>query len=221
VGQVSGDARLWLEAIMDSPGAPPREVAGVLGWDREKLKSVSRRTRGSLREFVCARESGVICERRRSMMGASAVTRLARLDPEHAVRFSGRPMLGADRYEQVAVHIAGCEDCEQEWRRTQSKLLRPRLALFPFGLAGKLATGGISAIGAGRRTLGDLLGDLRLRIGSGIGRVGAGGAAGTAGTASALASKGAPPASSEYAPHGEAHRPHAVAHAATYPTRPR
>ncbi len=191
MGQVSGDARLWLEAIMDSPQAPSREIARVLGWDREKLKSVSRRARGSLREFVRARESGVICERRRSMMGAFAVTRLVRLDPEHAVRFSGRPMLGSDRYEQVALHIAGCEGCEREWRRAQSKLLRPRFALFPFGLAGKLAAAGTSAIAAARRTINGLLADLRLRIGAGVGRAGAGGAAGTAGTASVLAGKGA------------------------------
>jgi hypothetical protein len=191
MGQVSGDARLWLEAIMDSPQAPSREIARVLGWDREKLKSVSRRARGSLREFVRARESGVICERRRSMMGAFAVTRLVRLDPEHAVRFSGRPMLGSDRYEQVALHIAGCEGCEREWRRAQSKLLRPRFALFPFGLAGKLAAAGTSAIAAARRTINGLLADLRLRIGSGVGRTGAGGAAGTAGTAGVLAGKGA------------------------------
>jgi hypothetical protein len=176
---------------MDSPQAPSREIARVLGWDREKLKSVSRRARGSLREFVRARESGVICERRRSMMGAFAVTRLVRLDPEHAVRFSGRPMLGSDRYEQVALHIAGCEGCEREWRRAQSKLLRPRFALFPFGLAGKLAAAGTSAIAAARRTINGLLADLRLRIGSGVGRTGAGGAAGTAGTAGVLAGKGA------------------------------
>jgi hypothetical protein len=176
---------------MDSPQAPPREIARTLGWDREKLKSVSRRARGSLREFVRARESGVICERRRSMMAAFAVTRLVRLAPEHAVRFSGRPMLGSERYEQVALHIAGCVECEREWRRAQSKLLRPRLALFPFGLAGKAAAAGTSAIAAARRTVSGLLGDLRLRTGSGVGRAGAGGAAGTAGTAGVLAGKGA------------------------------
>ncbi len=176
---------------MDSPEAPPREIARILGWDREKLKSVSRRTRGSLREFVRARESGVICERRRSMMGAFAVTRIARLDPERAVRFSGRAMLGSERYEQVALHIAGCEECEREWHRTQSRLLRPRLALFPFGLVGKFAAGGMSAIATARRTVNGLLGDLRLRLGSSVGRAGAGGAAGTAGTAGALAGKGA------------------------------
>jgi hypothetical protein len=191
VGQVSGEGRVWLQAIMDDPSAPPREIARTLGWDREKLKSVSRRTRAGLREFVLARESGVIRERRQATMGAFAATRLARLDPAYAARFAGLAMLGLERYEQTALHIAGCEECERAWRRAQARLLRPQLAVFPFGFAGKLAAAGASGIARGRRMLDRLLGDLRLRVGSSVGRASAGGAAGTAGTAGALAGKGA------------------------------
>ena len=192
--QVSGDARRWLEVVIEAPGGPPREVARTLGWDREKLKSVARRTRARLREFVAARASGVICERRQAVMEAFAATQLAQRDGAGAAQFEGGSMLGGELYEQVALHIAGCEECERAWRRAQRKLLRPRLVLVPVGVYGKLAGAGGSALAAGRRVLGGLarsLSDLRIRVGSSIGRVTAGGAAGTAGTAGALAGKGA------------------------------
>jgi hypothetical protein len=51
VCQVSGDARRWLEVVIDAPATPPREVARVLGWDREKLKSITRRTQARLRAW--------------------------------------------------------------------------------------------------------------------------------------------------------------------------
>ncbi len=99
-----------------------------------------------------------------------------------------------ERYQQVALHIAGCEECERAWHNAQSRLLRPHLVFFPAALAGKLTAAGGSAIAAARRALGRLdrlVWDLRVRAGSGVGRATAGGAAGTAGTAGALAGKGA------------------------------
>jgi hypothetical protein len=194
VRHVSGDARRWLEAVFDAPSAPPREIARTLGWEPEKLKSVARRARPRLREFVAARASGVICQRRQAVMEAFAATHLARQDPAHAARLEEHPTLGPERYQQVALHIAGCEECERAWHNTQSRLLRPRLVFFPVTLAGKLAGAGGSAIAAGRRVLGRLdrlFWDLRVRVGSSVGRATAGGAAGTAGTAGALAGKGA------------------------------
>jgi hypothetical protein len=194
VHQVSGDARRWVELVIDDPSVPPREVARRLGWDREKLKSVTRRTRARLREFVSARASGVICERRQAVMEAFAATNLVQRDPAHAMRLEERAALRSELYEQVALHIAGCEECERAWRNAQSRLLRPRLVFIPTVLAGKFAAAGGSALAAGRRVLGRLdrlLGDLRIRVGSSMGRASAGGAAGTAGTAGALAGKGA------------------------------
>lgn len=194
VNQVSGDARRWLEMVIDAPEAPPREVARTLGWDREKLKSVARRTRARLREFVSARASGVICERRQAVMEAFAATHLVQRDTAHAARLEGRLMLSGELYEQVGLHIAGCEECERAWRKAQNKLLRPRLVFIPVTLGGKLAGVGGLAFATGRRALGGLdrlLSDLRMRAGSGMGRATAGGAAGTAGTAGALAGKGA------------------------------
>jgi hypothetical protein len=192
--QVSGDAQRWLEVVIDRPEAPPREVARTLGWDGEKLKSVARRTRRRLREFVAARASGVICARRQAVMEAFAVTQLAQQDAAHVAQLAEHSLLGSELYEQVALHIAGCEECERAWRKAQGKLLRPRLVLVPVGVYGKLVGGGGSALAAGRRVFGSLvrsLSDLRLRVGSSIGRATAGGAAGTAGTAGALAGKGA------------------------------
>ncbi len=194
VRQVSGDAQRWLEVVIDAPGAPPREVARTLGWDREKLKTVAWRTRARLREFVAARASGAICERRQAVMDAFAATQLVRRDPALAVRLEERSTLGSELYEQVALHIAGCEECERAWRKAQNRLLRPRLVFFPAVFTGKLAGVGGSAIAAGRRALGRLdrlFWDLRIRVGSSVGRATAGGAAGTAGTAGALAGKGA------------------------------
>jgi hypothetical protein len=194
VCQVGGDGRRWLEATLDDPGVPPRVLAQRLGWAPEKLKTVARRTRGHLREFVSARASGAICERRQAVMGAFAATHLARRDPAYAARLGERPRLGPERYEQVALHIAGCEECERAWHKAQNKLLGPRLVFFPAAFAGKLGVAGGSVIAVGRRALGRLdrvLWDLRVRVGSGAGRVTAGGAAGTAGTAGALAGKGA------------------------------
>jgi hypothetical protein len=195
VRQFSGDARRWLEVVFDDPATPPREVARVLGWDREKFKSVTRRTRARLREFVSARASGVICERRQEVMEAFAATQLLQRDPTTvAGRLQERSVLDAELYEQVALHIAGCEECERAWRNAQIRLLRPRLVFFPAALGGKIAGIGGSAIAAGRRVLGRLdrlFWDLRIRVGSSVGRATAGGAAGTAGTAGALAGKGA------------------------------
>ena len=194
VRQVSGDARRWLEAVFDAPSAPPREIARTLGWEPEKLKSVARRARPRLREFVSARATGVICKRRQAMMEAFAATHLAQQDPEHAARLGEHPTLGPERYQQVALHIAGCEECERAWHNAQSRLLRPHLVFFPAALAGKLTAAGGSAIAAARHALGRLdrlVWDLRVRAGSSVGRATAGGAAGTAGTAGALAGKGA------------------------------
>lgn len=192
--QVSGDARRWLEAVFDAPSAPPRELARTLGWEPEKLKSVARRARPRLREFVAARATGLICKRRQAVMEAFAATHLAQQDPAHAARLGKHPTLGPERYQQVALHIAGCEECERAWHNAQSRLLRPRLVFFPAAFADKLAAAGTSAIAAGRRALGRLdrlAWDLRVRVGSSVGRATAGGAAGTAGTAGALAGKGA------------------------------
>jgi hypothetical protein len=194
VHQVSGDARRWVEAVLDDPSAPPRDLARTLGWDREKLKTVARRTRARLRVFVHARTSGAICARRQAVMAAFAATQLAQRDPDRAERLGEHAILSAGLYEQVALHIAGCEECERAWRRAQGRLLRPRLVLFPATLASKLAAAGAATIAAGRRVLGCLERSVfgaRVRLGSGVGRASAGGAAGTAGTAGALAGKGA------------------------------
>lgn len=193
VRQVSGDARRWLEAVFDTPTAPPRELARTLGWDPEKLKSVARRARPRLREFVSARGSGAICERRQAVMEAFAATHLVQRDPMRAEGMEKRQALSPEFYEQVALHIVGCEECERAWRDAQSRLLRPRLVFIPIGLAGKLAAAGASVFAAGCHVLGRLdrlFIDLRLRVGSSLGRATAGGAAGTAGTAGALAGKG-------------------------------
>jgi hypothetical protein len=194
VRQVSGDARLWLEAIFDSPSAPPREIARTLGWEPEKLKSVARRARPRLREFVAARATGAICKRRQAVMEAFAATHLTQKDPAYSARLEEHPKLGSERYQQAALHIAGCEECERAWHTAQNRLLRPHLVFFPAAFAGKLAVAGCSTIAAARRALGRLdrlLWDLRVRAGSSVGRASAGGAAGTAGTAGALAGKGA------------------------------
>ena len=131
VRQVSGDARRWLEAVFDAPSAPPREIAKTLGWEPEKLKSVARRARPRLREFVSARATGVICKRRQAMMEAFAATHLAQQDPAHAARLGEHPTLGPERYQQVALHIAGCEECERAWHNAQSRLSAPTLGVLP------------------------------------------------------------------------------------------
>jgi hypothetical protein len=194
IRHVGGDSRRWLEAVLDTPTAPPRELAVRLRWAPEKLKSVARRTRPHLLEFLRARSSGVICERRQAVIDAFAATHLTQQNHQAAKGLRNFRMLGSGRYEQVALHIAGCEECERAWRQAQHRLLRPRLVVIPIGVYGKLAAAGESAFAAGRRVLGRLdrlLCDLRMRVGSSAGRATAGGAAGTAGTAGALAGKGA------------------------------
>jgi hypothetical protein len=194
VYQVSGEGRRWLEAVFDTPAAPPRELAGTLGWEPEKLKSVARRTRARLREFVSARASGAVCERRQAVMAAFAATQLVQRGSAQAARLDEHQMLSSERYQQVALHIAGCEECERAWRKAQNSLLRPSRVFLPIGVYGKVVAAGGSAFAAARHGLGRLnrlLFDLRIRVGSSVGRVSAGGAAGTAGTAGALAGKGA------------------------------
>jgi hypothetical protein len=192
VRQTTGDGRRWLEAVLDTPTAPPRELAARLQWAPEKLKSVARRTRAQVREFVFARRTGVICERRQAVMDAFAATHLlAREDRAPSSALEELRTLGVERYEEVALHIAGCTDCERAWRRAETKLLRPRLALLFPPMIGKITAAGASVWTAGRRGLGRLVFELRVRFLSGAGRATAGGAAGTAGTAGVLAGKGA------------------------------
>ncbi len=186
LSQAAGEGRRWLEAVLETPDAPPRVLAARLGWEVEKVRTVARRTRGHLREFVVARESGVICERRQAVMEAFAATRLWAAAPESAESTGVLPVLSEERCEEVALHIAGCLDCERAWRRAQGRVRsRPRFALFP-ALFGKAAAASGSLWVAGRR----LLFGLRGRVESGVGKATAGGAAG-AGTAGALAGKGA------------------------------
>jgi len=192
VRQTTGDGRRWLEAVLDTPTAPPRELAARLQWAPEKLKSVARRTRAQVREFVFARQTGVICERRQAVMDAFAATHLlAREDRAPTSALEDLPTLGVERYGEVALHIAGCTDCERAWRRAETKLLRPRLALLFPPMIGKITAAGASVWMAGRRGLERLVFELRVRFLSGAGRATAGGAAGTAGTAGVLAGKGA------------------------------
>ncbi len=198
VRQVGGDGRRWLEATLDDPGVSPRLLAQRLGWAPEKLKSVARRTRGHLLEFLRARASGAICERRQAVMDAFAATHLAQQhDQAPGVAGTREPswLLGGERYEQVALHIAGCEECEQAWRTAERRLLRVRHALFlPLGVTAKVAGAGALALAAARHplgALGRLCAELRMRVGLGVGRATAGGAAGGAGTAGVLAGKGA------------------------------
>ena len=138
VRQVGGDGRRWLEATLDDPGVPPQVLAQRLGWAPEKLKTVARRTRGHLLEFLRARASGAICGRRQAVMEAFAVTHLAqRYDQAPAAAGAQEPLwlLGGEHYEQVALHIDGCEECERAWREAEHRLLRVRHALFlPLGV---------------------------------------------------------------------------------------
>ena len=192
VRQTTGDGRRWLEAVLDTPTAPPRELAARLQWAPEKLKSVARRTRAQVREFVFARRTGVICERRQAVMDAFAATHLlAREDRAPISALEELRTLGVERYEEVALHIAGCTDCERAWRRAETKLLRPRLALLFPPMVGKITAAGASVWTVGRRGLERLVFEFRVRFLSGAGRATAGGAAGTAGTAGVLAGKGA------------------------------
>jgi hypothetical protein len=187
ISQTSGEGRRWLMAVIETPDAPPRELAASLRWRREKLKSVARRTQVQLREFVVARQSGALCERRQAVMDAFAATRLLAGKLEGNEALAGVPTLGEERWEEVAWHIAGCVDCERAWRRAETRLLyRFRLAFPP--VLGKVAAAGGSLWMAGRRAL---LG-LRMRLlSSSVGRATAGGATGTAGTAGVLGAKGA------------------------------
>jgi hypothetical protein len=186
LSQTAGEGRHWLEALLETPTAPPRVLAARLGWEVENVRTVARRTRAKLREFVAARESGVICERRQAVLETFAVTQLRAIEPANSASTPALPTLSAKRYEEVALHIAGCLDCERAWRRARSRMAsRPRFALFPV-LLGKAAAAGGSLWTTGRR----LLFDVRVRVQSGAGTATAGGAAGTAGTAGVLAGKG-------------------------------
>lgn len=186
LSQTAGEGRRWLEALLETPAAPPRVLAARLGWEVEKVRTVARRTRSGLREFVAARESGVICERRQAVLGAFAATQRA-ADPGGSVDAGVVRGLSAERYREVALHIAGCLDCERAWRRARSRARSgSRLVFFPV-LLGKAGAAGGSLWASGRR----LLVGLRVRVESGFGRASAGGAAGTAGTAGVLAGKGA------------------------------
>ena len=131
-------------------------------------------------------------------MDAFAATRLAQPeDRAPAAAGAQEPswLLGGERYEQVALHVAGCEACERAWREAERRLLRVRHALFlPLGVTAKLAGAGALALAAARDplgALGRLCAELRMRVGLGVGRATAGGAAGGAGTAGVLAGKGA------------------------------
>ena len=139
VCQVGGDGRRWLEATLDDPGVPPQVLAQRLGWAPEKLKLSRAGTHGQLREFVSARASGVICERRQAVVDAFAATCLVPADPAHAARLEEHPTLGPERCEQVALHVAGCEECERAWRKAEDSCCGRALCSSPVALAGKLA----------------------------------------------------------------------------------
>jgi hypothetical protein len=188
LSQTAGESQLWLEALLETPAAPPRVLAARLEWEVEKVRTVARRTRVQLRAFLAARDSGVICERRQAVLTAFAVTHLrATSNPGSSANGEVLPTLSAERYKEVALHIAGCLDCERAWHRERRRMSsRLRLALLP-PLLGKAAAAGGSLWTTGRR----LLFHFRVRAESGVGRATARGAAGTAGTAGVLAGKGA------------------------------
>ncbi len=154
VRQVSGDARRWIEAVFDAPSAPPR-------GSREDAGVGSREAEDGGAQGACSPAGvRVRASKRRDLRAPPSSHGGVRGHPSRAARSRALPRgLGehptsAWAYQQVALHIAGCEECERAWRNAQSRLLRPRLVFFPATLAGKLAAAGAAAIAAGRRALG-------------------------------------------------------------------
>lgn len=143
LGVLRGDQRRWAEAWFDEVlsssrvrGAQPRGLADALGWTPAKTKTVSRRARTKMAEFIAARASGAVCDEQRAHLDAFIM--------------AGRRGDVADEwYAAMLFHIAGCEDCWTAWhaRRRELPGRRPALVLVPFeavavaaqACAGKLA----------------------------------------------------------------------------------
>ena len=127
-----GDQRRWAEAWFDHVlsssrvrGGQPRGVAEALGWTPAKTKTVSRRARMKMAEFIEERSSGTVCDERRMHLDAFIMA------GRHGHDLRDEP------YAAVLFHVAGCEDC---WaalhvRRRQLLSRGAVLVVAPFDVA--------------------------------------------------------------------------------------
>ncbi len=131
-----GDARRWLEAWVDrviDDHPQPQGLDQELGLSQKRTEWISRDTRAKILAFTERRASGAVCQERQAL-----------LDP-FILATAGRPVsragLDDERFLQVLVHIAGCEDCRAAWHSRRRQLLGRCLGILtlPFGHAAAAA----------------------------------------------------------------------------------
>jgi hypothetical protein len=144
----------------------------VLGWSAAKTKKTAQRACTTMTEFIKDRATGKVCSRRQAVLDAyiTATEGHSGAPPAEA---AGR------EFAAVALHLAGCPECQVAWHRRRTSLLARCGALIMVPLdslaaaaqpfAGKLA--GVFS-GAHNATL-----SLLQRLGLGGGAAAAGGGA--------------------------------------------
>jgi DNA-directed RNA polymerase specialized sigma24 family protein len=113
-------ADVWFDEVLSSTrrrGGHPRGLSEALGWTPAKTKSVSRRARMKMAEFIEARVSGDVCGERRAHLDAFIMAE------RHGYG------LGEERHAAVLLHVAGCEDCQAAWHARRRELLGRRAAV--------------------------------------------------------------------------------------------
>jgi len=169
---LSGDQRRWAEAWYDEVlsqsrghGAQPRGLPEALDWTPAKTKSVSRRARMKMAQFINARTSGAVCDEQR-----------ARLDAFIMAGKHARELLHEEHYDAVLFHVAGCEDCWAAWRARRRELLGRGVAVLPLPL--DAVVGAVQAFGS--KLVGVAAG-VHAQASPLLGRAGIGGAAAAGG----------------------------------------
>ena len=173
---LKGPQREWAQALFaqvtSGDGEPTRDVGVLLGWSPAKTKKTAERACTTMTEFIKDRATGKVCSRRQAVLDAyiTATEGCAGAPPAAA---AGR------EFAAVALHLAGCPECQVAWHRRRTSLLArcgalimvplDSLAAAAQPLAGKLA--GVCS-GAHNATL-----SLLQRVGLGGGAAAAGGGA--------------------------------------------
>jgi hypothetical protein len=165
-----GDERRWAEVYYDAildlePGAQPRGLHKELAWTPDETENVAKRARRRMLKLVKQRAAGVICTQRRS-----------RLDAFIAQAREGRAIAEirtAEGYDDVLVHIAGCEECWLAWHERR-RVFAPVILAFPAQI-----------LAGWWQALSDKFGGVGARVGIG-GATAGGGAAATIGAKTAV-----------------------------------
>ncbi len=153
VASLAGPQREWAETLFaqlqraaaadqrgdDPPVALP--LHEVLGWSAAKEKKTAQRARETMTAFVNERSAGTICSRRQAVLDVY-ITATGDVGATQSA--------GADRreFQAVALHLAGCLECQIAWAQRRSSLL---------GRFGAFVLGPLDALAAGAHALADKL----------------------------------------------------------------